>query len=318
MKLYKSISGWLYALKRGNWKVIFLCIVTATTFWFFRSLNGEYTTRLNYPIYFEYNRDSLIAVQALPERLLIDVTSGGWNLLRKTYALDNIPVSIELENPVATRFLAGAVLFPVVDQISDLRLNYVVTDTVFIKLETRISRVVGLELDSTTFSFAPNHRITSPMAASTDTLLFTGPTSMIEALPDPFLVMLPFSDIEERFDNDVILSMDSTPLIKVQPPVFQLTFDVEEFILQSTEVSLKTLNFPEDGQVSLRDSVVKVFYRVKESLATSIADTSIEVTTNLENLNYSDSTIIPRIVAYPDFLEELYLEPLQVKVVHGN
>ena len=174
MSSYKSIFDWLYALKRGlwpswpTWKVIFLCLVTATTFWFFRSLNGQYTTRINYPIQFEYDRDSLVAVEVLPDRLLIDVTSGGWNLLRKTYAFDIKPVSIYLENPVGTRYLAGASLFPMIaDQFSDLKLNYVVTDTIFIYLEPQISRVVAIELDSTTFSFAENHRMTSPMSVST-------------------------------------------------------------------------------------------------------------------------------------------------------
>ncbi len=319
MSSYKSIYSWLYALKRGNWKVIFLCIATATTFWFFRSLNGQYTTRINYPIHFAYDRDSLVAVEDLPQQLLIDVTSGGWNLLRNTYALNIIPLRIDLENPVATRYLAGASLFPMIaDQISDLRLNYVVTDTVFFHLEQRISRKVKMEFDSSTFSFAENHRMISSLRVSIDTLEFRGPTSLIEALPDPFYVILPFAGIDESFDDAVQLLMDSTPLIQVSPEEIKLTFEVEEFITQFSEEPVRILNFPENGQLILRDSVVRVHYRLPESLSGTVPDSVFEVTTNFYNLNYSDSTIIPRITRYPEYVEELSLEPLQVKLVYGN
>lgn len=296
-----------------------MCIASATTFWFFRSLNGQYTTRIDYPIRFDFDRDSLVAVDDLPDRLLIDVTSGGWNLLRKTYALNIIPLAIELENPVGTRFLAGTSLFHMIaDQISDLKLNYVVTDTVFIHLQTRISRVIRVALDSTTFAFAPNHRITSALTVSTDTLMFIGPMSMIEALPDPFFVRLPFANIDESFDNEVELLMDSTPLIQVQPNIIKVKFEVEEFIPQFTQVPVRLLNFPKGGRLAPQDSVVNVHYRIRESLAGTISDSVIEVATNFHNLNHSDSTIIPRIVNYPEYLEELYLEPFQVKVVYGN
>ena len=70
---------------KENWKVILLSIIGAATFWFFNALNKNYDARISYPLSFSFDRDSVIVVEPLAEEVKIDVTSGGWNLLRKTF-----------------------------------------------------------------------------------------------------------------------------------------------------------------------------------------------------------------------------------------
>ena len=68
-----------------NWKVVVLAVAGAATFWLFNALNKNYDTRLNYPVVFEFNRDSVVVVTPLAEEINIDVNGGGWNLIRNTF-----------------------------------------------------------------------------------------------------------------------------------------------------------------------------------------------------------------------------------------
>ena len=45
----------LFSSEKSKWRVVALCILGATTFWFFNALNKQYATRINYPIEFLYD-----------------------------------------------------------------------------------------------------------------------------------------------------------------------------------------------------------------------------------------------------------------------
>ncbi len=109
----------------NNWKVVLLSIIGATTFWFFNALNKDYDARISYPIEFQFDRDSVVIMQPLPTTLSIDVSSGGWNLLRKTFWFNVTPIQIVLENPTEIGFYTRNSLMPIVsDQLDELKINY--------------------------------------------------------------------------------------------------------------------------------------------------------------------------------------------------
>ena len=147
----------------NNWKVVVLSLIGATTFWFFNELNKEYTTRLIYPLEFNFQRDSVVVMRPLPETINVDVTSGGWNLLRRTFILFNpTPITIELFNPTLIKFYTRATMMPIVrDQLDELKVNYLVTDTLFFDIEEKQSRIIGLSIDSANTELRDNYRITS-------------------------------------------------------------------------------------------------------------------------------------------------------------
>ena len=118
-----------------NWKVVVLSLVGATTFWFFNALNKSYDTNINYPIEFVFDKDSVVVMKPLPENIRMNVSSGGWNLLRKTYWFNLPPIEIELTNPTSVQYMDRGLLFPiVVNQMTELRVNYIVSDSLFIDI----------------------------------------------------------------------------------------------------------------------------------------------------------------------------------------
>ena len=197
LRKIKEIFTWIASLfsssKKESWRVVLLCLLAGTTFWVLNALNKSYTTKINYPITFLVdNLDSLVVVEELPEKIEIDVSGGGWNLLRKTYWFNINPINIPLNNPTQVKYILGSSLVPLIaEQLSEVSLNYVATDTLFIDIEKRIKKKVGVVVDSMQIDVNPPYRIISNISIDPDSISFEGPTSLVEALSDSILLSLP-------------------------------------------------------------------------------------------------------------------------------
>jgi len=100
-------------------------------------------TSINHPIELIYpGKDSLTVVGELPKVIRINVTGGGWTLIRKSFGIDSKPLLVKINTPTDTRYLLGTSLSPLInDQITSFRLNSVITDTLHFHIEKK--RVKG-------------------------------------------------------------------------------------------------------------------------------------------------------------------------------
>ncbi|MDH5597977.1 MAG: hypothetical protein OEY34_02570, partial [Cyclobacteriaceae bacterium] len=79
MQILRKIFSFLKFDKSDNWKIVVLCLVTATIFWFFNALNKNYSANIKYPIEFLYDKDLYQAIEIPPEDVLINLEGVGWN-----------------------------------------------------------------------------------------------------------------------------------------------------------------------------------------------------------------------------------------------
>jgi len=307
----------VFLLNRENLKVILLCILGAFIFWLFRSLNKEYSTRINYPIEFIYPEDSVVLVEELPEEIRIDVSSGGWNLLRKSYWFNQKPLTIRLDEPAETKFIPRSSLAPLIsDQLTDLTLNYIVTDTLYVAIEKKESKKLKVVVDSANISLEENFRITSSFALSPDSVWISGPQSMISKMPDSIYIMPNREEIDANFDEVIEIDLQNS-LLEIQPGTIRLAFDVAQFQERSISVEIKPKDFP-DTTYTLSDSTVRLDFLIRESNVPRLHDSLFVIIANYKDINLSDSTLIPRVIKRPLFVEDISIDPLQVKVRREN
>ncbi|OYX23746.1 MAG: hypothetical protein B7Z16_01895, partial [Algoriphagus sp. 32-45-6] len=100
-------SSWGVSSKRiSDLKVVVLCIAAATTFWILNALNKDnYSTIVDYPIEWEYDRENYMPVKPLPESVPIQISGNGWDLLRKYFNLNEPPFIINLAEPSSRNFI---------------------------------------------------------------------------------------------------------------------------------------------------------------------------------------------------------------------
>ena len=159
-----------------------------------------------------------MAVKDPPEEIPVNVTAGGWQLLKRTISMNTEPVRIEPENPVQTQFLTAINLLPIFsDQLSDLNINYIATDTIFFKIEPYSDKRLRIKLDSSSIQLKENFYIMSELEVEPDSVNFHGPVSLINQLPDVFLVALSDRNISSSYDEELSLDLFSPSLIKKDP-----------------------------------------------------------------------------------------------------
>ncbi len=318
-KISLAITNFLAPLRGANWKVILLCVSTSATFWFFNALNKEYTTRIDYPVKLVFNRDSLVALRDPPEEIPINVTGGGWQLLKSTISVNVEPVIIKPENPVQTQFFTANNLLPIFsNQLHNLNINYIATDTVFFKIDPYADRRLRIKLDSASIQLKENFFITSELLVDPDTVNFHGPASLVNQLPDVFMVSLSDKNINDRYNEELSLDLFSPSLIKKIPEVIHIEFEVEEFIEQTSTLNVELVNFPYDSSVYIQISSLEATINMQKSFRNKVKAEDFLIISDLNNMHAADSTITVEVMELPNYVKDIAFHENRVKVIYAE
>jgi len=311
LKLFLVLFG-------NNWRAILLSVMAATTFWFFNALNKNYSTRLNYPLEISFARDSVVVVDPLPDIVIVDVSGGGWNLMRKTFLFSATPVLIELDNPTEIKFFTRASLLPMItEQLGGISLDFVVTDTLFINIQPKINKLMQVQVDSLNIPLRENYRLTSAIRVKPDTIEVEGPKSMIDTLSDGYVVQFRPRNLDDDFNDEFDIEFASN-LLRPIPDEVNVRFNVAEFERSVISIPLEATNFPNDSLVYLQDSVIQLHYTVRSRDSNRVRVTDFNISADLTMMDQSDSTILPILIAFPTYVIEIKLEPESLKVAYAN
>ena len=302
----------------NNWKVVLFSIMGAATFWLFRALNKSHSALISYPIEFVFNIDSTVVMNPLPTTIKVDVSSGGWNLFRRTLIFSIDPIKVELDNPSEVNFLTQSFLSPIVeDQLKGLTINYIVTDTLFLSIERKITKRMRLKVDSLSLPLEEDHQLISNITIQPDHVVLIGPESIINSFETDFYITLDENNIDEDFDGRVEVPIVFEDLIQSDPGEVNVSFEVDKFKNVKIGVPIILQNFPSNRVTTLLDSIVNVNYRVKESFKEEFSSEDFYVVLDYDFLK-TDSLGVPVLIKYPDTLRTVSMDPQKVRFRHEN
>ncbi|MGB3466305.1 MAG: hypothetical protein WBA74_13590 [Cyclobacteriaceae bacterium] len=298
-----------------NWKVVVLALFVATTFWFFNALSKNYDAQVEYPLEFKFQRDSLIIVEPLPRFIQLEVAGGGWDLLRRTTTIGAKPIIIELDNPTEVKLLPKNNLQRIIaDQLSDITVKYILTDSLFIDIETLQSVKMKVIIDSAFVDLEENYRITSSIIQNVDSVTFSGPVSLIRQLKSPYFVQIEEEGLDSDFEERVPIRFVNSKLIKAMPEAIEVSFSVEEFKQKTLAVPLEKINFDNAPEAILRDSVITVSFMIAESKEDDISAEEFSMIADYSLINKLDSTIAIQPFRLPEIVTDVEFIPEKVKV----
>ena len=302
-----------------QWKVAIIAFAVAATFWFFNSLNKNYTTSLNYPVKFVYNKDSLISVRSLPSTIDLDVSGGGWSLLRKELIFNPDPIEIDLSNPVGVSHLSWTQVLPSIkNQMEELSVNRVFQDTLRIQIEPLLSKKVKLWVDSTQIRMENNFRIVSSVSMPNDSIILTGPKSFIDSLGSTYELQIVEDRIDENFDENVDVILPRPNLISAVPSFVNTLFSVERFDQLQIEVPVDPINFPSDSSYQLVTDQVTILFTVRRSLQQDYSQSDFGVSADYNILRARDSSVLVELLHFPEEVVEIAVSPKQLRVISNE
>lgn len=223
MQLLKAISN-LFHFNRTNWKAVALCFFAAAIFWVFNALNKPYATNIRFPIQFEYDQERYIATRDLPEHITVNVNGSGWDLFRKRFALKEPALVIPVERPSENMKLPGTALVPQLStQLPEIKINFVVTDTLFVSIDQRESYTFALYADLSQLTFREGYGRIGPVVLSARSAKLTGPKHILHQLPDSIALAPQGEDVSNNVSEAIPLSVNNT---LCEPERVTLSFEV--------------------------------------------------------------------------------------------
>jgi hypothetical protein len=247
----------LFRFDRANWKVVSLCVLTAVVFWIFNAFNKNYSTNVRFPLLFEFDGEKYAPADHLPKSLNLNVSGNGWDLFRRHLGVKVVPLIIPLERAKEIKKIVGSSLPPMLaTQVGNLKINYVVTDTLYLQIDQRDSHRYKLVADISEVTFREGYGRISPVVILPDSIELDGPQSRLHALDDSITLVLNDKNISENFRTEVEVDFPGSEFVKRNPPVVQIMFEVSEVV--NVKMSLKVVVVARNSRKEI-DSVEALF-----------------------------------------------------------
>ncbi len=314
MNFFRAISNVL-RFDRTNWKALALCAVAAAVFWIFNALNKEYSTNLKFPLQFAFDEARYVPVDPLPGTITVNVKGNGWDLLRKSLGYKIQHIIVDIERPAETKKIAGAALAPVVaGQIAPLLINFTVTDTLRFKIEPKASRTVRLIASLNNVSFRKGLGRTSSVTILPDSISVEGPKTIIDSLSDPVVLNVTGTRVDANFRTNVEVDLAHKQLIRRNPPVAEVMFEVGPVEEVSRQVKLKVAKAPW-GMEFDKDSVQCIFQVPQKDLLRFSQDVAATfLTFKLEEMTKGEvRSYLPEIYDVPSYSVVTHVDSIKVK-----
>ena len=200
----RRLVGWFLRPFAGQepsfYRAVTACLLAAGLFWQMNALNKTYTTRLDYPLAWHYDSVRYVPLRPLPAALPVTVTGQGWRLLRANLGWGIRPADLRPVPLPGTRYLPpGAWRRGLQNALEGLQATEWAGDTLRLTFDRYASRQLPLALPPDSAQYTAQFQPA--------TVTFRGAASLVNALPDPFLVAWPPAAVRGRAEEyDLVLA----------------------------------------------------------------------------------------------------------------
>lgn len=214
-------------------KTFAVCLLAAAFFWLMNALTKDnYSIKLSYPIQFTYNDSAYVPVQPLPNRVSVNVSGDGWKLLRKSWlSFSAPPLHYAVLNPLtATTINTTSLTEQIIDHFPDIKVNYVVADTLELAFEKKATKIISIRVDSLGINLRDGYVVSSLINVSPSLISVEGPASIIKDYPSAVVVKVPTTKLQDQFDDSVKIPLPVIPLVKQSHTGVWVSFEVARLL----------------------------------------------------------------------------------------
>lgn len=234
-------------------------MAVATVFWVMNALNRDsYSLNVQFPLRFVYNDTLFVPTTPLPRTITVNVSGDGWGLLGHSWLpFRTEPISYEVKNPLQASVISAASLAASLsEQIKNLRVNYVVADTMALGFERRLIKTIHLIADSTHIDLAPRMVVSSVINLTPSTIQVEGPERIIRGFSDSLVVRIPGKRISLDYDEELAINNYRHPLVRSSANRVAVSFEVAELLsipLGESAAPVVVLPVPEEKKPAKPD-----------------------------------------------------------------
>lgn len=230
--MLKRIIKWaispLRSHNKGDLKIIVFCVFIAVTFWIFNSLNRNFVTQIQYPIKISYDQSKIMSVgKVYPSFLRLNVSSFGWALVRKGFLSSISPLEMEVVSIPDNNCITSSSFQPILaERLKGVKIISVEEDTIRLNLRRLAEKKVFIQVDSMHVSLASGHHIKGQINIEPKFVIFKGPETSMNEVPDTLNIKLAAKNIESFHEEKVQIHHLNDEFLKVDKKKITVSFDV--------------------------------------------------------------------------------------------
>jgi hypothetical protein len=303
------VLGNLLRFDRANWKAIVLCVLAASVFWLFNAFNKNHVTTIEFPLRFEFDQEKFVPIDELPDRIGINVSGNGWDLFRNQFGLKVPVLVIPLDRPVETSKIVSASLVPLLQpQLEKLTINFLSSDTLRQRIDEKDFHKFKVEPDFTDFSFEEGFGRTSPIVILPDSVVLTGPKSLLHQMPDFVSVKIRGESTDQNVSEQLEILMERQTFV-VEPPSVKVMFEVGRVIdfKATLKLTSKMKTLPSDSI----DAWFRIPAKREEEFKNLLSEINAIVSTQTPD---QDGVVKPTLQNNPAFAELIRMDTVRIKI----
>ena len=297
-------------------KTFTVALLFALFFWLLIKLSKEYKTVISFPVeYVQVPQDKIIQDTPI-NQIEIQVRASGFRLV----GLSLFSKTIQLDVRKAQRksssnyyFVSSNHLIEIQNQISNkYLLEQVVQDTIPLSLGQLTSKMIPVKGDFD-ITYKLGYHLTKPIEFKPDSVLVSGPKEQIDTLQNLQLQSLVLNEVSESI-NTTLLIQEVSSIIKFTQKEVKVNGDIDRFTEGNLNVPFTIINLPKNVNVNTFPTTLNIVYQVGLNNFNKVNATSFQVICDYQHsidngLNY----LIPKVIAKPDFVTSVIINPNKVE-----
>ncbi len=294
--------------------ILMFCIGIALIFWFLVKLSLKYKTTSDYEISYSLPQGKTFIEP--PLKIVKATLEGeGWDLISNQFRNKNTIINFDLSELPSQAVNSSQIMdkiksiLPPNFEVSDVN-----TDFIFLKIENEAEKKVPVILN-TKLEFAPRFHMIDSIIVHIDSVVVSGPLSVIEQLKEWQTDTLVLEKIQTSGIHKVPLVNPNTLNSQLSFGVNEIEIElkVEEYTEKDVFVPILVKNAPDSLKIFPEN--IKMSFTIGLSNYNKIKSSDFTVEVDLKDipLNIEKNTIPVFITRQPDYIKNLNYNPKSVE-----
>ncbi len=317
-----GIKEWMKEKMGRDFFIFLFFLFLSSLFWLLNELNKEAVADVSIPVEYENLFKDKILINDVPSHIILKIQAPGHTLLKYKLSPRLVPISLDLksylvyqkgqsyEYYVVTKDLRGRLKRRFSGEMTILEIQ---PDTLFFKFDISKSRKVAV-VPHINFNLEKQYMLSSAVSTSPDSILVTGPSSIIDTLRDIHTENMNYPDLKRAINEEV-------ELVKINDVSYSadkvfITIPVEQYTETTLKVPIIVTNLPDSlnlrtfpDQVTLTCNVALGRY---ENITPRIFRAEVDYSSISTNIG---KQLKVKIASFPDYVQSVRISPAFVDFI---
>lgn len=294
----------------------------SSLFWLLNELNKEAVADVSIPVHYQNFFKDKILVNKVPSHIDLKIQAPGYTLLKYKLSPRLVPVNLDLRSYLVYQKGKSNVYYVVTKDLQgrlkrrfsgEMNILEIQPDTLYFKFDISKSKKVAV-VPHINFSLEKQYMLSSLINTSPDSILVTGPSSIIDTLKDIHTINMDYPKLKRAVNEEVEL-IKSKELSYSADKVF-ITIPVEQYTEATLKVPIIVTNLPDSmnlrtfpDQVSLTCNVALGRY---ENIFPGIFRAEVDYSSVSTNIG---KQLKVNVTSFPDYVQSVRISPAFVDFI---